>query len=877
MPKGSLNVSLKGADDIFSTEESRQEQQREQVQQIPIGELFPFKNHPFKVLDDESMQRTVESVEQYGVLSPLIARPRPEGGYEIISGHRRQHATQLAGLDTLPVIVRNMDDDAAVLLMVDSNLQRETILPSERAFAYKMKLEAMKHQAGRPTQDNYSQVGNNFGTLSSEEMAEELGTSKNQIFRYIRLTNLVPELLDMVDEKKIAFNPAVELSYLDESQQRDFLEAMNDTQNAPSLSQAQRLKKLAQEGHFSYDVAFAVIHKMSFQDLHLHVSYESDSNKNRLLDEFYIPVLENSKKYFRIAGFFSSTSLSVAAEGIEGLIKNDGKKYLLISPELSEEDYSIISKSQNIEENCSIFSDFIMDTKDDHLKALAWLLDSGRLEIKIVVGKKSRNSLFHQKVGIFFDNDGNMLSFSGSINETAQAWINNIEEFKVFRSWNAGQVDYLQSDLQKFSAYWGNERKDTALVFDLPSSIKEKIIHIKPRDVWDLNIMRRYKKDSAIKKSKLSLFPHQAQAVEAWVKNGYSLLMEMATGTGKTRTAIGCLLRKLEDHETLLTIVATPQNTLSRQWKDDFTKLAIQLDYAEIIDGSVSKWPKKLELLLLDLNEQRIRTAIVFTTHATASDQKFVNIILNNKFQTKILFIADEVHATGSAKQRDALLQEYDYRIGLSATPERMFDENGTSLIRSYFGNKSFEFTISDALATINPLTGRPSLNHFLYCPIFVELTPSENKLYNKYSQQIAIMKAQDDYDPNDLQKLYDRRAAVSKNAEEKYEALNVLLEKLNPEKIVDTILFVSDKQIKKSFDILSDKHIKRAKITEQESASKIVNSGGDTERQEIISQFNHRQLQFLVGIKCLDEGIDIPNSKNKGFKKDGSNRFIVH
>ena len=259
MPKSSLSVSLKGADDIFSTEESRQEQQREQVQQIPIGELFPFKDHPFKVLDDESMQRTVESVEQYGVLSPLIARPRPEGGYEIISGHRRQHAAQLAGLDTLPVIVRNMDDDAAVLLMVDSNLQRETILPSERAFAYKMKLEAMKHQAGRPTQDNYSQVGNNFGTLSSEEMAEELGTSKNQIFRYIRLTNLVPELLDMVDEKKIAFNPAVELSYLDESQQRDFLEAMNDTQNAPSLSQAQRLKKLAQEGHFSYDVAFAVM------------------------------------------------------------------------------------------------------------------------------------------------------------------------------------------------------------------------------------------------------------------------------------------------------------------------------------------------------------------------------------------------------------------------------------------------------------------------------------------------------------------------------------------------------------------------------------------------------------------------------------------
>ena len=255
MPKGSLNVSLKGADDIFSTEESRQEQQREQVQQIPIGELFPFKNHPFKVLDDESMQRTVESVEQYGVLSPLIARPRPEGGYEIISGHRRQHAAQLAGLDALPVIVRNMDDDAAVLLMVDSNLQRENILPSERAFAYKMKLEALKNQGARSDLTSVQVAPK----LSTEKIGEEVGMSKDNVKRYIRLTNLVPELLDMVDEKKIAFNPAVELSYLDEAQQRDFLEAMNDTQNAPSLSQAQRLKKLAQEGHFSYDVAFAVM------------------------------------------------------------------------------------------------------------------------------------------------------------------------------------------------------------------------------------------------------------------------------------------------------------------------------------------------------------------------------------------------------------------------------------------------------------------------------------------------------------------------------------------------------------------------------------------------------------------------------------------
>ena len=265
MPKGSLNVSLKGADDIFSTEESRQEQQREQVQQIPIGELFPFKNHPFKVLDDESMQRTVESVEQYGVLSPLIVRPRPEGGYEIISGHRRQHAAQLAGLETLPVIVRQMDDDAAVLLMVDSNLQRENILPSEKAFAYKMKLEALKNQGARSDLTSTQLVSK---LRSNEQLGAENNQSRETVRRFIRLTNLVPELLDMVDEKKIAFNPAVELSYLDESQQRDFLEAMDGTQNAPSVSQAQQLKKMAQCGEFTYEKAFDILgqEKKSEQD-----------------------------------------------------------------------------------------------------------------------------------------------------------------------------------------------------------------------------------------------------------------------------------------------------------------------------------------------------------------------------------------------------------------------------------------------------------------------------------------------------------------------------------------------------------------------------------------------------------------------------------
>jgi len=267
MPKRGGNISLTSYDDIFETDESRAESQLERVQSIRLSALVPFKEHPFKVVDDEAMLRTTESIAQYGVLTPLIARPLEDGSYEIISGHRRAHAAELAGLTEVPVLVRQMDDDAATVLMVDSNLQRENILPSERAYAYKMKLEAMKHQAGRPAQENYSQVGNNSGKLSSEEMAEELGTSKNQIFRFIRLTNLIPEVLDMVDQKQISFNPAVEFSYLKAEEQEMFIQAMDEVQAAPSLSQAQRLKKLSQEGGFTLDAAREIMNEVKKGDL----------------------------------------------------------------------------------------------------------------------------------------------------------------------------------------------------------------------------------------------------------------------------------------------------------------------------------------------------------------------------------------------------------------------------------------------------------------------------------------------------------------------------------------------------------------------------------------------------------------------------------
>ena len=264
MPKRGGNISLTSYDDIFETDESRAESQLERVQNISISELVPFKDHPFKVVDDEAMLRTTESIAQYGVLTPLIARPLEDGGYEIISGHRRAHAAEMAGLAEVPVLVRDMDDDAATVLMVDSNLQRESILPSERAFAYKMKLEAMKHQ-GQRNDLTSSQVGTKLRT--DQAMAEELGESRNQIQRYIRLTNLIPELLDMVDQKQISFNPAVELSYLAPEEQEIFMQAMDEVQAAPSLSQAQCLKKLAQEGVFTMDSAREIMNEVKKGDL----------------------------------------------------------------------------------------------------------------------------------------------------------------------------------------------------------------------------------------------------------------------------------------------------------------------------------------------------------------------------------------------------------------------------------------------------------------------------------------------------------------------------------------------------------------------------------------------------------------------------------
>ena len=603
---------------------------------------------------------------------------------------------------------------------------------------------------------------------------------------------------------------------------------------------------------------------MSYKELDIKKSYETSEDKMQLLKEFYIPFLSETVDYRRIAGYFSSSSLIVASEGIEGLLKNNGKMKLLISPKLTEDDFEIIKRSNKLSDSMDMFSNLNINSfpKNDNLEALSWMLKNNRLEIKIVVNKNSCSSIFHQKIGIGFDKDGNQLSFSGSINETANAWLNNIEEFKTFKSWEYEQLEYLLTDLKKFNTFWNNEKQDIAQVYNIPDSIKNKIISVSPRNLEDLKIMKKYQEKR--EQQDLSLFSHQLRAIEMWKNNDNKLLMEMATGTGKTRTAIGCFMELKDKTEKFVVIVATPQNTLSRQWKNDIEKeLKIKFELSVIADGSNYKWKRDLEKALLDISNTVYNNAILYTTHITACSDEFINMIKKYGNNLNILFICDEVHGIGSEKQKKALLDLYKYRIGLSATPERMYDEEGTSLIRNYFGNKSFEFTIKDALNTINPLTGEPFLNSFFYYPCFVYLNEQELQQYRFFSKKIAMLINQENPDETLLNKYNIDRANILKNAAGKLDMVEKIIDKLNQkERIKDTIIFSTDRQLESVLSMLGRKGIMRSKITEEESTSKIVGIRGNTEREENIDQFREGTTQVLVGLKCLDEGIDIKNAR---------------
>ena len=621
---------------------------------------------------------------------------------------------------------------------------------------------------------------------------------------------------------------------------------------------------------------------MSFKDIDIKACYESGVND--IVEEFYAPVLSSARSYDRIAGFFCSSTLAVAARGLSEFINHGGKMRLITSPILDPDDFDIIKKITEGEKVTLKEFGFDIDKistefEENHVQALGWMLEHGLLEMKlaIVAGDDgsilSRESLlnvglFHQKVGVFTDSEGNKLSFSGSINETAAAWINNDEEFKVFKEWD-GNADYLIRDVNRFETIWNNQKKQVK-VYDLPTAVKEELVKYGRKfDLSKISLqeyVEKKRKENPFEYCGISLFTYQKAALNMWKKHDYCMLFEMATGTGKTRTAIAGMKHLFKLNERLIAIVACPQNTLARQWKDEVTALKVDSDWSEIIDGTNRNWEKDLQGILLKNAAGFANHCIIYTTHATSSSDKFINAIRQYKgYRTEILFIGDEVHWLGAAKLRQALLPGYTYRIGLSATPSRWFDDRGTRLLEDYFGNEHFEFTIKDALTKVNPLTGKHFLVNYFYKIRKVSLTLSESVEYAQLTEKIAKLYLVKDKDLDAEEKynrLLEKRADIIKNAENKFEVFEQILTQLGQKgELENLIIFVSPQQKERVLDILQQRRIISHKLTQDEGTKLESKYGGLSERQHIIKLFKQGFYKALVAIKCLDEGIDIPTA----------------
>lgn len=614
---------------------------------------------------------------------------------------------------------------------------------------------------------------------------------------------------------------------------------------------------------------------MSLRKLNIEESY--DSTDNDLVNEFYNPILNESIRYDRIAGFFTSSSLAVSSKGLIHILEKNGKVRFIVSPKLNKEDVEVICNAS--EEPEKYLGDLInieiqkeeSEIISDYRNLLGCLIARGIVEIRIVLVKRNgkyltdeeieKSGMFHQKVGVLYDEEDNILSFSGSINETFNAWNENIEEFKTFKSWEPGQKKYCIKDVNRFESFW-NGLKEGIEVLDLPKAVKNK--YIEYSNNCDFNNLK--KKIIKSEKKKLSkqieknLFWYQKEAVEKWEKDK-RLLFAMATGTGKTRTALACIAKLLEK-EKLLVIISTPQTTLSRQWLEEANKLGIKPDKSLICDSSNLKYKKKLEEYIFSLNLGLYESVILYTTHSTSSKKDFVNkinFLKHNK--TKVLFVGDEVHGLGSKEQRLALNEKYEYRIGLSATPGRWFDDEGSKILKRYFGNDLYEFGIEDALREINPMTGLTFLTPYNYYPEFIYLTEDEDLDYSTLTSKICSLHGDEKEIEETRERLLEKRAEIIKNAERKVDGLKKILLKMQSEKrIENTLIFTSPAHIRDAMNILLELNINGAAIVANVD-SKAKNGEQLSERQIIIEQFKKRKIQVIVAIKCMDEGIDIPSA----------------
>lgn len=614
---------------------------------------------------------------------------------------------------------------------------------------------------------------------------------------------------------------------------------------------------------------------MSLKTIPLKRTYSSDLDD--ILFDFYIPALKESVKYSRLAGFFSSTSLAIAARGILGLIKNGGTMKLIVSPKLHKEDLKAMLDAYDypekyiekkmIEELERLEEGFIQD----HVFVLGWMVANKKLEIKIAIvydeegrplgyDEIQERGIFHQKVGILEDLDGNIVTFSGSVNETATGWLENIEEFKVFRSWVPLEEDYVNADIIKFSRFWNNQSQRVKVI-DIPSAVKKKFIEIAPQDIEKIDLEKWYKK---MKKKKIKLYQYQKDAVNSWLENNMRGIFEMATGTGKTFTALGCLDRVSQNNQKLLAIITCPYQHLVQQWKREIEKFGIEYDELLIADSSNPSWRDHLSDTIIDIELGYKSIVIVLTTHSTFSSDDFINIIHKCTEKIDLFLIGDEVHGLGSEKRRKGLIEKYNLRLGLSATPRRWFDTIGTNVIYNYFGGIIYEFPLEKAINTINPATGRTYLTPYRYIPKFVSLTNYELEDYLNKTKQIAInyTRAKSEEEKEKIvESLMFKRADIIKNAINKYEILENILSEIGST-IEYTIIYCTPQQIDYIMRIVNRMGIIAHRFTMDEGTNPQRKYNGLSERDFILQKFAERKYQVLVAMRCLDEGVDVPPAR---------------
>jgi len=610
---------------------------------------------------------------------------------------------------------------------------------------------------------------------------------------------------------------------------------------------------------------------MGLKDINLKPVYYSD--ENNLLREFYIPVLSNSVKYDRIAGYFSSNSLAIAAKGIAAFIKAGGKIRLIANVVLSEEDQEAIKKAllEREREVLTEIENLEDQLKKDHIKILGWMIKNNLLEIKIAVVK---NGVEHQKIGILEDLNGNKISFSGSDNETVKGWLHNDEQFHVFCDWKEGDREHLLPDIDRFNCLWlDNGRR--VRVYSVSDAFKMDLIQNAPSDKQEFEKLSDSITDELLQKNdercgdykklkKIKLRDYQKNAIKKWAANGYKCIFEMATGTGKTFTALGCLERLVSEENKVIAIIACPYNHMITQWKGNIEEYGLKISKL-IADSSKTNWKDTVADCIRDVNNDVTRNLIVLTTHDTFYRDDFLEIIGIAK--TKLFLIADEVHGMWSEKRKAGFAADYKFRLGLSATPSRWFDAEGTQELFRYFDaedeNNKFVFSLEQAIKTVNPETGETYLVPYKYKPYFAELSEAELGEYEERTKDIvkAYHKAKRKVEKQKyFVLLCKQREDIIRNAAGKYESFREIIEDIG--ELEYCLIYCSPEQIDTVQKILIEKNVKQHKFTQTEDIRPDQRYGGISERDYLLRNLGSGTYQALVAIRCLDEGVDIPQAR---------------